>query len=213
MTSKRSSSLLACGVVAGPLFVALVLLQALTREGFDPRIHPLSMLSLGDAGWIQIANFLVSGVLFVLAAVGLRAALHPGRAGTWGPLLVGAFGVSLVWAGVFSTDPALGFPPGAPAGVPDASWHGALHNWAPVLGYYALFAACFVFARRFLGSGQRGWALYCLLTAVAGFILSTAGVMVGDFRVLLAGGVLTWGWASVMAWQVRSTRVPQGVPV
>jgi hypothetical protein len=48
------------------------------------------LLSLGDLGWIQIANFVVTGALFVACAVGLRRVLHPGRAGTWGPRLVGA---------------------------------------------------------------------------------------------------------------------------
>jgi hypothetical protein len=38
-------ALLASGVVAGPLFVAVALLQALTRDGFDLRRHPLSLLS------------------------------------------------------------------------------------------------------------------------------------------------------------------------
>jgi Protein of unknown function (DUF998) len=74
-------TLLACGVVAGPLFVAVGLLQMLTREGFDPTRHPLSLLSLGDLGWVQITNFVLNGLLFVAAAVGMRRVLRPGRAG------------------------------------------------------------------------------------------------------------------------------------
>ena len=49
-TSAPAKGLLACGVIAGPLFVAVWLAQALTREGFDPTYHPLSLLSLGDLG-------------------------------------------------------------------------------------------------------------------------------------------------------------------
>jgi hypothetical protein len=77
----QTARLLACGVVAGPLFIGLVLLQAITRDGFDLRRHPLSLLSLGGLGCIQIANFVVAGALCVACAVGMRRVLHPGPAG------------------------------------------------------------------------------------------------------------------------------------
>lgn len=97
---NASRGLLAAGVVAGPLFVITVLIQSATRAGFDPKVHPLSLLSLGDLGWIQITNFVLSGLLFVAAAVGLRRTLRSGPGRTWGPILMGVFGVSLVWGGV-----------------------------------------------------------------------------------------------------------------
>jgi hypothetical protein len=76
-TTKRATSarLLACGVAAGPLFLAVWAVQAFTREGFDPTYHPISLLSLGDLGWIQIANFVVTGALYLAAAAGLLATL------------------------------------------------------------------------------------------------------------------------------------------
>jgi len=113
-TTSATRTLLTCGVVAGPLFVVMALLQSFTRDGFDLKRHPISMLSLGDLGWIQIANFVIVGLLFTAYAVGMRRVLHPGRGGTWGPLLIGAFGVSQIVGGVFLADPGLGFPPGAP---------------------------------------------------------------------------------------------------
>jgi Protein of unknown function (DUF998) len=78
-TTTGTRALLACGVVAGPLVVAVAVLQALTRQGFDPSRHPLSLLRLGALGWIQITNFVVAGLLVVAFAVGLRRVLHPGR--------------------------------------------------------------------------------------------------------------------------------------
>ena len=48
--------LLACGLALAPLFYVVVVAQMLTRTGFDIGRHPLSLLSLGDAGWIQIAK-------------------------------------------------------------------------------------------------------------------------------------------------------------
>ena len=51
-----------------------------------PRRHLLSQLSLGDWGWVQVGNFVLAGLLNLLYAWGLWRSLHPGRAGTWGPL-------------------------------------------------------------------------------------------------------------------------------
>jgi Protein of unknown function (DUF998) len=199
-TNRGTRALLACGIVAGPLFVAVALLQALTRDGFDLGRHPLSLLSLGELGWIQIANFVVAGLLVVAFAVGLRRVLHPGRGGTWGPLLLGAYGAGLIAGGVFIADAGAGFPPGAPAGAPEQlSWHGILHDAAHVLAFLSLIGACFVLARRFAALGQRGWATYCLATGVA--LLGLMAWPDPDTVIvqLALAIVLGWAWLSVMA--------------
>jgi hypothetical protein len=207
-TTRRTRALLACGVVAGPLFLVVALLQALTRDGFDLGRHPLSLLSLGELGWIQIANFVVAGLLSVAFAVGLRRVLHPGRGGTWGPLLVGAYGVGLIMGGVFVTDAGAGFPPGAPAGAPEQlSWHGVLHAIAPVLAFLSLIAACFVLARRFAGLGQRGWATYCVATGVALLGLLAWPDQDTVIAQLAVAIVLGWAWLSVLA-----ARLLRGLP-
>jgi hypothetical protein len=82
-------NLLGCGLLAGPLFIAASLTQAFTRKGFDLGRHPISLLSLGAPGWVQIANFVVCGTLYLLGAAGMRQALRQSRGGTWGPLLIG----------------------------------------------------------------------------------------------------------------------------
>ncbi|TCM44324.1 DUF998 domain-containing protein [Kribbella sp. VKM Ac-2568] len=144
--------LVAGGVVAGPLFLAVWAVQAFTREGFDPGRHPISLLALGGAGWVQIANFVLTGSLYVAAAVGLKRAGQ----GTWGPRLIGAFGVGLIVAGVFVTDPGAGFPEGAPEGAGELSWHGVLHEVGFGIAQLAWTAAAIVFARRFKGRAR--WA-------------------------------------------------------
>src|SRR5205823_12880746 len=113
--ARVTRSLLGYGVIAGPLYVLVAGAQALTRDGFDPTRHAWSLLENGDLGWIQITNFVVAGLMTVAAGVGLRRALPAGRARTWAPVLIGAYGASLVGAGVFRADPAQGFPVGAPA--------------------------------------------------------------------------------------------------
>ena len=113
-TLSLTRILLLCGAIAGPLFIFTVLIQDYTRPGFDPRLDPLSLLSLGDWGWVQMVNFALAGVLNLLYAVGLWRRLHTGRAGTWGPILIGAYGLGLIVVSIFRTDPANGFPPGFP---------------------------------------------------------------------------------------------------
>ena len=63
--------------------------QAATREGFDILRHPLSLLSTGDLGWLQITNFVVAGVLALVGARGLRTAMRGTPGGVWAPRLVG----------------------------------------------------------------------------------------------------------------------------
>ena len=168
---------LASGLVAGPLFVGVSLIQAFTREGFDPRRHAISMLSLGDLGWIQVTNFLASGLLTVLFAIAVWTTLRGGRAGTAGPLLVGIFGAGTFAAGLFSTDPAMSFPPGAPAGLPETlSWHAILHGVAFFVAFASLVAACFVFARRFAHLRRWRWTGYSGLSGVAAPALVALGV-------------------------------------
>ncbi|MGP3915024.1 DUF998 domain-containing protein [Nonomuraea sp. 10N515B] len=160
-------TLLTCGVIAGPLYIVVVVLQMLTRDGFDITRHPASMLSNGDQGWIQIANFAVSGLLFMACAIGLHRVLGPaaGRGGVWGPRLIGVFGAGMVAAAFFSADPVDGFPPGTPVGPPTTiSWHGMAHFLVAGAAFLALIAACFVFARRFAGAGRRGWAVFSTVT-------------------------------------------------
>ncbi len=199
-------TLLACGIVAGPVYVVVVVLQMLTRDGFDISRHPASMLSNGDQGWIQIANFAVSGLLFVACAMGLHRVLGPasGRGGTWGPRLVGVFGAGMVAAAVFSADPADGFPPGTPAGPPTSiSWHGMVHFLVAGIAFIALIAACFVFARRYAAAGRRGWAAFSTVTGalflatwIAIFALQGARAANVSFALAIA---LALAWTSLLA--------------
>src|ERR1700730_2477727 len=139
-TRSRPCLLLLCGAIAGPFFILTLLIQDYTRPGFDPRLYALSLLSLGDWGWVQIANFALAGVLNLLYAVGLWRRLHPGRAGTWGPVLIGAYGLGLLLVSIFRTDPSNGFPPGAIASI-GPSWHGAIHALGGLFVFVVLAAA------------------------------------------------------------------------
>ena len=68
------SRLLLCGVLGPVIFVASFLVQGAVRSGYDALRHPVSSLSLGSAGWVQMATFWVTGLLIAAYAVGLRRA-------------------------------------------------------------------------------------------------------------------------------------------
>jgi Protein of unknown function (DUF998) len=154
-----TTQLRACGIAAGPLFLVVWAGQAFIRDGFEPSRHPISLLALGGAGWIQITNFVLTGTLYVAASVGLR------DRGPWLPRFVGAFGIGLILAGVFVTDPGAGFPPGAPEGRGEVSWHGVLHEVGFGVAQFAWIAAAIVVARR--STGVARWsALATLLLAL-----------------------------------------------
>ena len=207
-TTKLTRVLLSCGVVAGPLYVIVGVIEILTRPGFDPTRHDLSLMSNGDWGWVHINLLILTGLLTIAGAVGMRRVLHGSRGGTWGPLLLGVYGLGLIGAGFFIADPAHGFPPGTPADAHAVSWHGLLHFISGGIGFLGLIAACFVFARRFAAQRLRGWAVYSVATGVI-FFAAFVGIAVGSNSigvittiVILAftvAVVIGWAWISAMA--------------
>src|SRR5215213_6180876 len=122
--SSSARPMLDAGIIAGPLFISTCVAQAVSRNGFDPARHPISLLALGDFGAVQIANFVLTGVLYLATAAGAHRTLYAGPGRTWVPRLLAVLGAGLVVAGVFVTDAGAGFPEGAPEGAPQISWHG-----------------------------------------------------------------------------------------
>jgi hypothetical membrane protein len=213
--SVKTKTLLACGAIAGPLFVLVFLVEGATRAHYDPLRHPVSSLAFGDVGWTQRANFLITGLLMLAFAIGLRRALRPLGGPTWGPLLVGAYAIGLLGAGIFVADPMNGYPPGTPDKRLIYSTHGVLHDMFSTLVFLGLPVACIVFGRWFAARGERGWATYSAVTAVVflgAFILSSAGFGQTEGLVDLAGLfqrvtlIVGFGWLTLLA--VRFLRSP-----
>lgn len=203
--SRLTILLLSCGAAAGVLFPVLSFAQALTRPGFDLRRHSLSSLTLGDLGWLQTANFALTGLLSCAFAVGLRHALRPGRADTAGPALIGAYGVAMIGGGIFVPDPAFGWPAGAPEGLPaQLSTSSTLHTVFGIAAFMSLITAGLVFARRFTGRGEAGWAAYSAATSVATFVITALpwSQQSASLR-FAAGAVLISGWLAAVSWRLR----------
>jgi len=197
-----TQSLLWCGVLAGPFYLAVGLAQALIREGFDLGRHPLSLLANGPGGWIQTANFVLTGLLVLAAAVGLGRVLGPkSRAVTW---FLGGFGVAMLVAAIFRADPLDGFPPGTPKGFPTSiSSTGLVHFVAGAFGFIFLAISCF-FAARVLSRRNVPLALISLLSGLAvvlgffgGFVLPLG--ILGIWIAVVVG----WAWLAIISFRLN----------
>ncbi|WCN81174.1 DUF998 domain-containing protein [Micromonospora sp. LH3U1] len=194
----RDRVLLIGGVLAGPIFAVSAIVQASTREGFDFRRHPVSVLSTGELGWIQIVTFLVTGVLCALAADVLRR--RTGSGSVWLPRLLVLYGLGLVGAAIFSADPADGFPAGTPRGAGQISWHGGLHFLVAAVAFVSLIVATVVAARRAARQGERGRAAYSLATGIFFAVAWIALIVRPSPAVMVAFGLAVafgWLWVSV----------------
>jgi Protein of unknown function (DUF998) len=157
--STTTRFLIAGGAIGPLLFIFVLLIEGATRPGYSAWHNYGSNLSLSDLGWMQIANFLVCGLLTLGFAVGLRQVLQTGRGSVWGPILPGIFGLALIVAGLFVTDPSLGYPPGTHGGGPQ-TLHGTVHGVAGLITFSSVAIASFVMARRFADDPDwKGWAI------------------------------------------------------
>ncbi len=174
--------------LAGPLWAVVALAQAATRDGFDLTRHPLSMLSTGSLGWLQITNFVVAGVLAIVGARGIGRV----TGSKWAPRLVRAYGVGYVLAGVFVLDGGDGFPAGTPLGAPATiSWHAIAHLLAGTIAFAALTAVLFVLGRYFAHRGEGAWAWTARAGAAAVIVADVASMAgVPAASAVLATGVI-----------------------
>ena len=217
MPGDRATRWLLAGGAIGPvLFVVAFLIEGMIRSDYDAVRVFVSQLSLGVQGWLQIANFVVSGLLIIAFAAGLRRVMATGPASRWGPRMVGVVGFGFVIAGIFVTDPALGYPPGTPPGLTlSPSWHGSVHLIGALFVFGGLPIACFVFARRFRAASDRSWRLYTIASGigmlaffVTANLAANGAAGLGDVAGLLqrVAAVIGLGWMAVLAaWLVRSS--------
>ena len=192
--------LLKAGVVAGPLFMGMAVIQALVQPEFNIAHHPISALMLGATSWVQIGSFIATGLLMVAFAVGVRRSIRGEAGATWGPVFFAGLGVGLVVAGLFAPDPAFGFPAGAPDGMPTSlSTHAIVHGVGFSLAVACLVAATLVFTRRFVV--RRSWPLaaYSIISGVVILVMGTSAPGDGaSLRYAIASAV-GWAWVTIVA--------------
>lgn len=192
--------LLLAGIAGGVIFVLVSTVEIFARPGFDIKRHAISMLSLGDRGWLMIATFIGSGALTLLCAVGIRAADASG--GLLVPLLIGVYGAGLIIAGIFPAPAGLGFPPGTPDDMaPVMTTSAKLHGLGFMVAFSALIVACLVAAWSFYQAELVGWAVFSAAAGLAMPALVASGMSgaIAPGVAFYAAAVLGWIWLGAVA--------------
>lgn len=169
----KTKLLLFCGAIACPLFILVFLIEGAVRKDYNPLKYPISSLAIGESGWIQTSNFIVTGLLIFAFAIGLQRILKDIKSIS---RLIGLTGIGLIGAGIFTTDPVYGYPENLPLVMAQFSVHGKLHDAFSILVLICLPAACFVTSKRFTGTNQQMWATY---SAISGIGMTVAFVLAG----------------------------------
>ena len=203
-------ALLACGAVAGPMYVTVTMAQALTRDGFDLRQHRFSWLTTGDLGWIHQSNMVLVGVLTVLLAVGVGRVMRTGRGARWGPRLLALTGVAYLVGGLLTADPVAGFPPGTTPETVQRTWQGAAQNASRGASTLFLIATSGVIAGWFAAQGQRGWAwFYGAAIPIVFAALTAVGLAIGGNPAAVAFLATPWIWMTSLAVHLYRREVEQ----
>jgi hypothetical membrane protein len=185
---RWTSRVALAGMVAPAGFFAVMMVLGLVTPGYDWVSRYGSELSTGPLGWIMIANFIALGVVELTLAAALGRTIGDRASGWVATAAVGLLGAAFVVAGVCVTDPA--------RLVADArTWHGVVHAlMAVVIFFIATPVAGLAMARRC--RGQRRFARYCALTAVATPALLVAtcssGRLLGLTERVVIAVVLAW---------------------
>ncbi|HUD02452.1 MAG TPA: DUF998 domain-containing protein [Candidatus Paceibacterota bacterium] len=193
-----------CGVLIGPFFIIVFLVEGMLRSGYQSLRQPVSALAIGERGWIQRANFFITGFLALAYVPGLHVALAAYGNSWWPPTLVAVFGLGLIAAGTFVTDiTGLAWPSRA-----ERTRSGILHDQASGPVFAALIAASVIFANLFAGTGDSGWALYSAISAIAIVVFFALAGLGFAFKLHLnsVGGLMQrlsiiagWMWLSLVA--------------
>lgn len=187
-------SLLGYGVVAGAFYLVVGIVLALTRDGFDLSRHSLSLLMLGDYGWMQRVNFILTGLMTLAAALGATRVLRSTPRFARAAILLAAFGGCLIASGIFAPDPMEGFPPGTVE--EDVSFAGILHLAFGAVGFLCLAAAAFAMAGWYASRGEQTWSTY---SRVSGAVV-IVGFVGGAALATQTLGVISLWIAVVSAW-------------
>ena len=194
---RWASRVSVAGMVAPAGFFTVMMVLGLVTPGYDWVARYGSELSLGRLGAIMIANFIALGVVELALATALGPAIGDRASGRVATAAVGLLGAAFVVAGACVTDPAK-LVTGA------HTWHGTVHAlMAVVIFFIATPIAGLAMARRC--RGQRGFARYCALTAVATPALLAATFVSGSLlglaeRIVIA---VVLAWLTTLALQLR----------
>jgi hypothetical protein len=179
--------------MVGPVLFATTLL-ALTAVQYDFMLglgwRPLgdpagawpSGLALGPYGWVQVANFVLSGILLMIFAAGLHFGATDGRGSRVGPALLFVAGAAMALMG-FETDPPI-------QSTGPRTLHNLIHDLAFALFVLALLPAFFFLWLRFREDAL--WRDQARYTLITGLLATLLLFLPGVAYYLFLAVVLVW---------------------
>jgi hypothetical protein len=212
-TSPQLRIALIAGAIAGPLYVGIGTVEAVLRDGFDIRIHSLSLLANGSGGWIHSTMMVVTGLLALIGALGVSTLQQ--RAGRRSYAMITGlviYGLGVATAGLLRADPAEGFPLGTPPGPPVViTASGVGHLVAGGIGFLGLIVACLACARRSARAGDPIWAVCSAVIGIY-YLVAFAGIASGAGNPVIniaftVAVVLGWGWLTALSIRALKGRV------
>ncbi len=164
------------GTVGPILFFAILLIEGALRPGYHPLHDTISELSLGPRGWIQIANFLIFGVLFLIFTRGMKQSLNDSWSARCGVLLLSLIGIGVLGCGLFRAEP---WPPSSMSAT------GLLHLVCAMVLIFALLPiATGVLARAFAADAR--WRSLVFSTGLTS--MATLALLVGGLALMSPPG-------------------------
>ena len=150
------------GIVGPILFVLIFTIDGALTPGYSALSEVVSFLELGPTGWIQSLNFILTGLLLILFALGFFQWMRPRSTSGWlyaTTVFIALSGVGLIMAGPFLPD--------AP-GSAQTSVHGAVHTVAFTMVFLPLGLACLFVGGKFIRTA--GWRIHGWYSLLAGLI-------------------------------------------
>ena len=156
------------GIIGPTLFVGIFMLEGWLRPSYEPLKMYVSELSLGLRGWIQIANFVVFGLLLLVFTRAVAAEFQSGKASRGGIILLTILAICFLISGPFVMD-----PPSTPQN--QMTFQGTLHGIFGAIVFLLMPVSCFVFLRRFREDPK--WQFLQWWTLALGIIITAAVVL------------------------------------
>jgi hypothetical membrane protein len=184
-------------------------LAGFLHPGYSPIHHVISDLGVGPDGWILNTDLILSGLLFIIFAIGLYQWLRPVIRRGWllaSTILLVLSGAGVVNEGIFH-QPA--------HGDPAAHLHIVLHSIGLAVLFYSLIIALLIIGWRLCRIPTwRCYGWYLLLTALVTFGLlivptQIAGSsQIGGF-IERAQVIAGFSWSVVIGWRFFTRQHPE----
>ena len=140
--SNNTYKIISPGVLAPLLFVVTFTIDGLLRDNYSSMKNFISELSIGNGGWIQIANFMVLGFLFFIFSLDVFKKFRKRGLSLTGPKIFLIIAVAYFFSGPFVTDPGTIF-------TQQKSVHGIIHGILGALVFTLMPISCWVFLKQF----------------------------------------------------------------